>query len=647
MLASNEFQWFAFAAGFAVKSSVLLAIAWLVTAVMRRRSAAARHMVWMAAFGAVLALPLLSIGLPALPTRLPGNSPVSALVFAVTAAGAAQVPTESVPAHAAAVGGKRARPPLNPRLSVLVFWAAGAFAMLAQMLLSCAALVRRRRSGRRFPAAEAEGILVLEGPPGSMPMAFGILRPAIFLPADAAAWNGERRRMVLRHEVAHLRRGDACTHLVARAALSLLWWNPLAWAAWREFLKERERAADDLVLHSGARASDYAGHLLEIARAMQSRRPASWAAVAMARPSQLEGRLLAILDPRVRRGAPGPAATFAAVFAALILAAPIAALKAQDQPPSNPPEVDATIRAAVAQNNYGILDTAAAACKRVRQFDIARKLLESALEIRRQAAGESSPAYAEGLMKLGDLESSRGRPADAAAFYAKAVALGDRAEVNRALIYLGVHAMAKDPSAAGDYFQRALNVAQSGDDRGRALMWMAILHQRQTGASGDAETLFQQSLAAETADSAEAAATQEVYAKFLDAAGRSAEASAMRIQAASTRKALLQVSGGAAPSSGRTVYKMGSGIKPPVSIYRQEPQYTEEARAAKITGGVALYIEIGTNGAVTNVRVLNGLGFGLDEQAVASVSQWKFQPGTKDGIPVTVSAQVEVNFRLL
>ena len=59
--------------------------------------------------------------------------------------------------------------------------------------------------------------------------------------------------MVLWHELAHVRRGDAGSHLLARAALSLYWWNPLLWLAWRQFLRERERAADDIVLNGGAR----------------------------------------------------------------------------------------------------------------------------------------------------------------------------------------------------------------------------------------------------------------------------------------------------------------------------------------------------------------------------------------------------------
>src|SRR6202022_3259008 len=142
------------------------------------------------------------------------------------------------------------------------------------------AMWRLRRRARPFPdpalcrdLARSLGIrhevAVFEIARGRMPIAYGLLRPAVFLPADAGEWSGECLRMVLLHEFAHVRRGDLATHLIARAALTLYWWNPLAWSAWRQFLKERERAADDLVLAAGARASAYAAHLLDVARSMR------------------------------------------------------------------------------------------------------------------------------------------------------------------------------------------------------------------------------------------------------------------------------------------------------------------------------------------------------------------------------------------
>src|SRR6202042_1207015 len=120
----------------------------------------------------------------------------------------------------------------------------------------------------------------------------------------------------------------------------VFWWNPLAWMVWREFVKERERAADDLVLTAGEPATAYASHLLEIARSMRAAPVLVSAAVAMARPSQLEGRPRAILDPPTKRKSPGPRADVAAAALAVALVAPFAALQAQDKP-------DAVIQPAV------------------------------------------------------------------------------------------------------------------------------------------------------------------------------------------------------------------------------------------------------------------------------------------------------------
>ena len=90
----------------------------------------------------------------------------------------------------------------------------------------------------------------------------------------------------------------------------------------------------------------------------------------------------------------------------------------------------------------------------------------------------------------------------------------------------------------------------------------------------------------------------------------------------------------------------GQGITPHVTS-RQEPSYSEQARKARVVGSVVLYIEVDRTGNPTKIRVLEPLGFGLDEKAVEAVQSWRFEPGTKDGQPVTVAATIEVNFRLL
>lgn len=159
-------------------------------------------------------------------------------------------------------------------------------------------------------------------------MTFGLLRPTVFLPADASQWPHEKRRLVLLHELAHIERGDIATHLLARIAFSLYWWNPLMWLASRELLNEQERAADDLVLGAGTPASAYATCLLDIARAMNNAREQSWAAVPMARRSQLEDRLMAILNANTPRQST-KSRTWIAATIAIALVAPIAAIRAQ------------------------------------------------------------------------------------------------------------------------------------------------------------------------------------------------------------------------------------------------------------------------------------------------------------------------------
>src|ERR1039458_6338295 len=98
---------------------------------------------------------------------------------------------------------------------------------------------------------------------------------------------------------------------------------------------------------------------------------------------------------------------------------------------------------------------------------------------------------------------------------------------------------------------------------------------------------------------------------------------------------------------GGGAFRVGNGVTAPVLLYKKEPEYSEEARKAKYQGTVVLYVQVDPSGKAINMKVLRSLGLGLDEKAMEAVKQWKFKPGYKDGKPVTVEAQIEVNFRLL
>jgi beta-lactamase regulating signal transducer with metallopeptidase domain len=132
----------------------------------------------------------------------------------------------------------------------------------------------------------------------TVPIVCNPVRPAILLPAAALEWSDERCDSVLLHELAHVRRMDLITAQAAHLAVLMFWFHPLIWFAARRQRAEAERACDDCVLQAGGRASAYANDLLEIARHAVDREPQDAAALAMARRSQLEGRLLAILDPK-------------------------------------------------------------------------------------------------------------------------------------------------------------------------------------------------------------------------------------------------------------------------------------------------------------------------------------------------------------
>lgn len=343
----------------AVKATLLLLMASLLALALRRASAASRHLVWSLALAALLVLPPLSLLLP------DWTVPLLTVQLRVDAADAGWLPSRSAPAEAPAVwisppalapeaprsapdvpavwappapsaemrGDPLATPTMvlvpheapTPREApgaafwLMALWAAGAALVLGRLLLGLllARWIARRAQPVTDPGwlsllQELSGslelrrpVLLLRGERTSMPMACGLIWPAIVLPTAAERWSAERRRVVLLHELAHVRRHDCLTQALAQLACGLYWFHPGVWWVARRLRIERESACDDEVLSAGTRASVYAGHLLEVARAFRPSGLVAAAAVAMARPSQLEGRLLAVLDPaRDRRGPP-------------------------------------------------------------------------------------------------------------------------------------------------------------------------------------------------------------------------------------------------------------------------------------------------------------------------------------------------------
>lgn len=105
---------------------------------------------------------------------------------------------------------------------------------------------------------------------------------------------------------------------------------------------------------------------------------------------------------------------------------------------------------------------------------------------------------------------------------------------------------------------------------------------------------------------------------------------------------------GTAPTESEHIYRTAeTGIIAPRVLYKTDPSYTPEAKAAEIEGDVVLSFYVGPDGVAHSIRLVRGIAPGLDEKAIEAVGQWRFEPGTKDGAPVAVAATVQVRFRLI
>jgi TonB family protein len=103
---------------------------------------------------------------------------------------------------------------------------------------------------------------------------------------------------------------------------------------------------------------------------------------------------------------------------------------------------------------------------------------------------------------------------------------------------------------------------------------------------------------------------------------------------------------GSGGGTGGGPYRPGSGISPPRLLREVKPDYTEEARQRGVEGDVLLEIVVRRDGTVGEVKLLEGLGAGLDQRAVQAVRQWRFEPARRQGAPVDVMVEVAVEFKL-
>ena len=313
-------------AALTIKVSAILLLALVAAASLRTRSACARH--WVLAVGVVSAgaAPALHF-LPVLPLVEVAPADAGALGPAVASVAVTAVANHNV------VG------PL-----AVTIWLAGAVVSALVLLVGLARLRWLRASSTRVTdgpwhrlcsdLAQAcglrRGVELLLGPRPGLVATWGWRRPAVVLPESASGWSEERMRIVLLHELAHARRGDWLLQMVAEALRCVWWFNPLAWVVRAQLRRESEHAADDLVLERDVPAAACATHLVELARELRKHRRTWLPAPAMARPSHLERRLSAMLNPHRSRRPMTRLARLGSLGMLVLVATLVASLRVAD-----------------------------------------------------------------------------------------------------------------------------------------------------------------------------------------------------------------------------------------------------------------------------------------------------------------------------
>ena len=324
------------------KATILLACALTTVIALRRRSSALRHHVWAAAILALLVLPFLALLLPAWHSSALGSA---AALWSPAHANTASSNSYAIPSII--IEAVAASPAFNKLvIAVLFVWAPGFSFVFLRLAAGLARLAWVSAHAKPifdedwmrtvFKLSQfhrlARSVRLLQcGSSLAMPLTWGIFRPVIVLPSDATDWPEDRRRIVLSHELAHIARNDWLLQISAELTRAIYWFHPLVWLAAAQLRQESERACDDSVLNSGVDPSHYANQLLELARTLKNAHRGWSTALAIARPTNLERRFIAMLNPNLNRERVSRKTRLLARIAAVCLLLPVAALRLPGQ----------------------------------------------------------------------------------------------------------------------------------------------------------------------------------------------------------------------------------------------------------------------------------------------------------------------------
>jgi len=531
--------------------------------------------------------------------------------------------------------------PVAPRtipFTAIALWAiaAGIAIRLANLAIGLARLRAYRRRGQLLaPELRIPGIprhveiMISNDVPG--PVSFGWREPAILLPARFPSLPAAMREAILCHELVHVERRDWLSTLAEELSRAVLWFHPAVWWVIGEIHLAREQAVDESVLETTQAREPYMDALLTMAGVA----PAPAADLAPApmflRKRHLKKRLVAIVkEVRMKRvsGMRLACLTGAAmmtVVAAGWVVTGIFPLAAAPRYANDGAGVTVNTAASHLLHRAPVPYPDEARAKGIEGTVVAQLRLNADGEVA-DAAILSGPqelrkAVLESVLAWHFEKSDGGSPRTVSVQFAKPASLAQAPPPPPP-------ALAAQPPAAAVKIRHIINGLP--DEMRDALRSTLPVHE---GDDWSPAALSAVNQTARGFDShLQSSVQRDVQGQFDIVIGL---------------PATMEVAATPQNPDESDVMHVGNGVMAPELVSKVEPQYTEQARAAKYGGSVLLSIVIGTDGRATDFKVIKSLGMGLDENAIEAVQQWHFRPGMKAGIPVKVQAQIEVNFRTL
>ena len=616
-----------------------------------------RHAFWRIVLVTCLALPVLQ------PWRSSAIDPSVARMEELdaelpTGLGAASTLSASSPVLARVSTHMRA----NWRSYVGMFLAIGAFLRLAWLLIGIHGLQRLRRSGDRaanddeyeeLAALIEAGAEIRRVPRLGQPVTFGVLRPAVLLPASFSALPAGVQRAVLAHELWHVRRRDWAWVLVEEGICALFWFNPAMWWLVSRVQSSREEVVDELTVQLTNARRTYMEALLAFAD-----QPTLYPATPFARRRHLFHRMVLISTEAAMssRRIVGSSVAMAAVLL-------VTGLYASSRFPL---KAEATLLVSspgqTSQNPPRDRRPGEAGPESSRERDLKKAI-------------EADPSKVDLYLQLVRLQESRGARTDAeatmqalqravpnkpeaagavAGFYAR------NGQFDRAVATLEAAATANPSNAevqqltAVFYFEKAFkDQSLTSEEKLRYLDSGIAASDRALAARPDySDALVYKNILLRMKANLE---TDPAAKRAMVAEADALRNRAMELKKTTGQDAMVFVPASGQPPppppppaalvDGQAPVRVGGNIKPPTKVRDVKPDYPAEAQAAGVQGVVILEVTIDTVGSVFEERVLRGEPL-LVPAALNAVKQWQFQPTLLNGVPVPVIMTVTVNFTL-